>query len=172
MQDFKPRRFLPRAQLLGALLGTLACVSAQAGAPQTLAQLADGSFIASNSGQRYVRQKQLMTRQCLQLGMRRGLTRETDAALVNRCDYPVMVSYCVDTPAALRHRCDAITGPSADSHLLAPNASLMIGAGLPISADYPVNFIVCRSTPGAISTLTGAHHGECLSPDAHLAQLP
>lgn len=170
MQDAKPQRFVSHSLLpLLATAGLLLSSGAQAGGTQALAQLEDGSFLAGASGQRYVRQKQLMTRQCLQLRTQRSLSRETVAVLSNQCDYPVVVSYCVDSAAAVLHRCDAIRAPSTDSHLLAPRASLAIQSGLPISADYPVNYLACRATPGAISTLTAARHGECLSPDAHLA---
>ncbi|NKF24545.1 hypothetical protein [Solimonas marina] len=90
---------------------------------------------------------------------------QATATLFNRCDYPVVVSYCVDDPAAGPRACGAADTQVPTMQVLAPRTQMPVQLHDAKAAGTDVNWIACRSTPGMTSRFRADNTiGECATP--------
>jgi hypothetical protein len=108
----------------------------------------------------------LVASACVHEERRKTLSKVTPV-LVNRCDYAVALSYCVDDNGS-DHDCAADGVGAIDSRRLAPGASVAVADESSPLADADINWIACRADSGAVSGLSQDHgrvRGTCLVPD-------
>jgi hypothetical protein len=111
----------------------------------------------------------LAANDCVSLAVQRHTLRRsgngTTPVLVNRCDYPVVVSYCIDDAGNASIACDAGDAKPASTQRLAAHQTLALDTHGAMLADNEVNWVACRSMPGVSSRLIdGGSSGQCRAP--------
>lgn len=166
-----PRRPCSRRALRTHFAAALFALGGTAGAmlasPAVFAQ--DDTAVASiakpGAGQTGYR-PDLVASTCVHEERRKTLNRVTPV-LINRCDYAVALSYCVDDRGS-DHACAADGARTIDGRRLAPGASVAIKDESSALADADIDWIACRADSGAVSGLFQDHgqiRGTCLVPD-------
>lgn len=91
----------------------------------------------------------------------RGSLPHRVPALFNRCDYDVVISYCIDDAGNASLACDAVAARTWASQRIAAHQTLALAAPT-LAIDKDVNWIACRSLPGVSSRLDdGGRVGQC-----------
>lgn len=96
----------------------------------------------------------------------RGSSEQNAPALRNRCDYEVVVSYCIDDVGRASPACDAVGARTGAPQRIAAHRTLALALASPtLAVGNDVNWIACRSLPGVSSRLLdGGHAGQCRAP--------
>lgn len=113
----------------------------------------------------------LVASNCVHEERRKSLSQITPV-LVNRCDFAVALTYCVDDSGS-DHACAADGARTLAGRRLAPGASVAVEYERGAQADVAINWIACRADAGAVGGLfrdQGRAEGACLVPDQQQPQ--
>jgi hypothetical protein len=107
---------------------------------------------------------------CISLGAQRNISHfslnATKTVLVNRCDYPVAVSYCVDDQSAGARACRNSENQKQPAQIVQPRMTAALDPRSSAADGDGINWIACRSIPGVVGRLhSDGTRGECVAPD-------
>ncbi|WP_028081999.1 hypothetical protein [Solimonas soli] len=112
---------------------------------------------------------------CISLGVRQRGALVTSMvatpALSNRCDYPVVVSYCIADGGRDPHACGAVGEKPAATRRLEAHETVTLDDRGTVALDNEINWAACRALPGVASGLgDGGSSGYCRAPSSLLAR--
>ncbi|MFT4047343.1 MAG: hypothetical protein QM661_11700 [Solimonas sp.] len=85
--------------------------------------------------------------------------------LTNRCDYPVVVSYCIDRAGNASVACAAVGGHVTATQRLGARQTLALETHDATLTGNDVKWIACRSLPGVTGRLSDdGNSGQCSAP--------
>lgn len=154
--------------LTAGFTGAASAASAEKADAARLTEMADGTLLVYRADTvivtpvRYAHQPDLVASNCLNLESRWVSAASRMPALVNRCSYPVTVSYCSDGSHGSNGACAAVGHRKLEAHRIEPGVAMRLDQ---ISATAEeVFWVACRSTrAGVMSTLIeNGTLGECL----------
>ncbi len=154
---------------LTLLLSAVACFAAVpvAQADATLlarsnyTETADGSLLLKTAPVRLSHEAAAVASDCISVTSGASLHQRDTAMLVNRCNYAVKLSYCIDAEDGGARRCEAIGRRGFESVQIAAGSRLALNHGAPVDAE--INWVACKAGDSTYSTLiNNGTRGECL----------